>query len=134
MSTSQEKSHKFRFVLLIIIALLVVMTVTCPKKADHITAVSDTLTGAIHDTGSDEDEDWRVIGSMLGNKVAGAVLESTMEVNNCIIFSIGKLKLDGNDKVVSVGLLNHVFTAPKEKLRLQATDDESLDDFLNGLF
>ena len=58
---------------------------------------------------------------MLGTGLAGIVLDNTLKVENHFVCSVGTITYDGKTKIVSFGILNHVFTADKEDFK-QALD------------
>ena len=117
-----------------ILALLVVMAVTCPDKDKHVKSVTDSLSVILNDQASGQEDDWEMLGAMLGNKVIGAVIQNNLYVDNYILFNIGRLSYDGEEKIVSVGAFNHVFTASRETVRKRASEDEDLNKLLDDIF
>ncbi|MCF0209985.1 MAG: DUF4359 domain-containing protein [Bacteroidales bacterium] len=110
---------------IIILAILVVMALTCPNKEAHQEKLSHTLTNvATNEMGEAKngfEQGMQMIGSMMASKFINSYVDAQLEVKNYYIFSLGKMKIDGEDKTVSVGLFNQVFTASedgiKEKLK-----------------
>lgn len=117
-----------------ILALLVVMAVTCPDKDKHTKAVADSLSVIFNDHVDADSDDWDMLGAMLGNKLVSALLQNNMYVDNYVIFNIGRLSFNGEDKAVSVGMFNHVFTSSREQVRKNLENNEELNDMLNNLF
>ena len=115
-----------------VLGLLIVMAVTCPDKEKHVKAVSDTLSVLLNDQVNGDDDDWEMLGAMLGNKIVGAVLQNNMYVDNYVIFNIGKFSFNGEDNVVSIGMFNHVFTTSREKVRERAANNKEWQDFLDA--
>jgi hypothetical protein len=49
------------------------------------------------------------MGSALASSLIGGVLDGNLKVNNYFVFSTGELSYMGKNKMVSVGLLGHIF-------------------------
>lgn len=109
--------------LLILVLTLVIIAgvcvVTCPDKASHSEALKDVLNTALTETISDSESDTGLImlGSMIGTGIGGLVIDNMLKVDNYFVCSIGTMTFEGETKVVSVGVLNHVFTPGKEDLK-----------------
>ncbi len=58
----------------------------------------------------------KVIGLII-SPVIGAITENNLEVDNYVVVSVGKVTYEGQTGVVTIGLLNNVFTPGKEKVR-----------------
>ena len=58
-----------------------------------------------------------MLGSVIGSGIAEMVIDQKLMVDNYFVCSIGRVLLDGEEKVVSVGCFNHVFTMPEDKLK-----------------
>ena len=110
---------------LILVAVAGVCVVTCPDKAAHSEALKDlvntALTEELAEGESETDAGFVAFGSMLGTGIAGIVLDNTLKVENHFVCSVGTITYDGKTKIVSFGILNHVFTADKEDFK-QALD------------
>lgn len=108
--------------LLILVAAAAVCVVSCPDKSAHSEALEEVLHAAISeelsDGGNSEDNYGMVeFLSALGKGIGGFVLDSVLKVENYFVCSVGTISYKGETKVVSVGILNHVFTPDKEKLK-----------------
>ncbi len=112
-----------------ILALLILLGVTCPDKQAHSdevkTAISDYLDEELAKNTSEDEQDWAVFGSIFANKLVEVVLDSKLKVNNYIIFSIGEVHSQGENKTVSFGILNHVFTFDADDIRRWVEENES---------
>jgi len=69
-----------------------------------------------------------VLGSVFTDAAVNMALNSNITVDDYGIFSLGKMTWDGKSKIVSVGVLNHVYTASKEDIKQQL--DKGLKDVL----
>ncbi len=94
-------------VLLILIAVLLLLAVTCPKREDHKDAIKDALVE--DDIGSTNA--LAFLGIAVKKGIMNLYLGSHLKIHNFIFFNVGVIKDDGKNKVVSIGLLNHVYTA-----------------------
>lgn len=117
-----------------VIALLASMAVTCPDKTKHKEVLTDRLSVLFNDNVSEDSSDWAFLGAMIGNKLVGAFMENSLVVDNYILFSLGRLSYGGEERVVSVGVLGHIFAASREQIREKVSNDEEVQKFLKGLF
>lgn len=112
---------KLLLFILILVAVAGVCVVTCPDKAAHSEALKDlvnkVLTEELAEGVSETDAGFVAFGSMLGTGIAGIVLDNTLKVENHFVCSVGTITYAGKTKIVSIGILNHVFTADKEDFK-----------------
>ena len=107
-------------VLYTLLALLIlggVCMATCPDREAHSEALKDLVNQVITAELSSEEEDADLVmfGSMIGTGLSGLVIDNMLNVEDYLVCSIGTATYDGETHVVSVGLLNHVFTIDEEK-------------------
>ena len=112
---------------LAVIILGGVCVATCPDHDAHSEALKNllnkTLTAELSkDVSTEEDAGWAMFGSMIGTGIGGLVIDNILSVENYFVCSIGTITYGGETRIVSVGLLNHVFTM-RDKQVLQATED-----------
>ena len=113
----------------LLLALAVGLFATCPKETDHRLAVmrlfSEVLQDKVQDrVGESQAGKWlKAAGIDLGNSQlleaagnmsSGVMVNNMLRVDDYYLFSVGKLRANGREYVVSVGLLNHVFTPSRE--------------------
>lgn len=109
--------------LLLIILILVVITgvcvVTCPDKASHTAALKEVLNTALTEelSSSESDAGLVMLGSMIGTSLGELVIDNMLKVDNYFVCSIGTITYDGETRVVSIGVLNHVFTPDEKDLK-----------------
>ena len=92
------------------LAILLLMSVTCPKKAEHKEVIKQALSEYVNDK-----TDNNVLANTIAVNVAGMFLDSSLDVDNYILFSIGTLHFNGESKPVTIGVLNQVFMINKPK-------------------
>ena len=106
-------------VLYTLLALLIlggICMATCPDREAHSEALKDLVNQVITaELSSEEDADLVMFGSMIGTGLSGLVIDNMLNVEDYLVCSIGTATYDGETHVVSVGLLNHVFTIDEEK-------------------
>ena len=93
------------------------MVITCPEEEVHKEKISEKIKGIYSETiVSRVDADDGIMGLFREYAIVGLqmldVLSDTdtyFEVNNYYVCNIGKLKIDGKSKMVSIGLFNHVY-------------------------
>lgn len=112
---------KLLLFILIVVAVAGVCVVTCPDKEAHSEALKDlvntVLTEELAEGESESDAGFVAFGSMLGTGIAGIVLDNTLKVENHFVCSVGTITYAGKTKIVSIGILNHVFTVDKEDFK-----------------
>jgi len=115
---------------LIVAILFVTMVFTCPSRHDHEMAIQEvtkewlgekiqdnvaTITGNNGLGGMMSDIIGRVIEQLTGTGT-DKIISTYLHVDNYMVCSVGCVRLVDKEKVVSVGLLGHVFTFGKENL------------------
>ena len=119
--------NKLKCVLGICMVLLaVVCVVTCPDKEAHVTVIKDRFSAALLSPSGDDGEvsGWDKFKSMIGTSVLEFMIDNELQVDNYFVLSVGRIPYDGESRVVSVGVLNHVFTMSEEEIA-QAAEEAS---------
>lgn len=113
--------------LIILVALLGAMTVTCPSRDHHKDAVMDVVNSYVDNkvSGLVKNDKFGLakIGTFFGSKLLDAALDSQLKYSNYFIFSKSELHFNGKTSTVGIGILNHVFTL----------NEEDIDEALVGL-
>ena len=117
----------FLYVILAVIILGGICVATCPDQDAHSEALKNLLNKTItaelsKDVSTEEDAGWAMFGSMIGTGLGGLVIDNILSVENYFVCSIGTITYGGETRIVSVGLLNHVFTM-RDKQVLQSAED-----------
>lgn len=94
---------------------------TCPDRNAHSDALKDllntTITSEIYKSATTEDDaELAAFGSALGTSIGGWVLDNMLTVENYFVCSVGYITYDGETHVISLGILNHVFTPDDEDI------------------
>lgn len=114
------------YLLFAVIILGGVCVVTCPDHDTHSETLKNLLNNVLtaelsKDVSTEEDAGWAMFGSMIGAGIGGLVIDNILSVENYFVCSIGTITYGGETRIVSVGLLNHVFTI-RDKQVLQAAE------------
>ena len=108
------------YTLLIVVILGGICVVTCPDQEAHSTALKNLwnklVTEELSQGADEEDAVLVAFGSVLGTGIGGMVIDNMLNVDNYFVCSVGTITYDGEKQIVSVGVLNHVFTADDEKV------------------
>lgn len=111
------------FVFMAVVALLVV---TCPKPEQHKEALSNVITTTVNDAVNETDNitgnvfvdnAFKLISDTFAGKVIKTAVDDLVKVDNYVVCSLGKVHYDGEDHIVSLGLLGHIFTVDEDDLR-----------------
>lgn len=100
--------------LLIFIALIAFLYTSCPDKEDHTEALSEVIPEMVNAKFSEFGID-NILGS---NARASEALQhfarAVVDVDDYLLFSIGRENFTASDHVVSFGIAGHVFTVNDE--------------------
>ena len=107
---------------IVIIAIILVGIMTCPQKDAHADALMKLVNVALDSELSrhaetKEEMGLAMLGSFIGSGIAEIVIDKKLLVDNYFVCSIGRIVFEGEEKIVSVGCFNHVFTMPEDKLK-----------------
>ena len=116
-----DKKKKGWIMWAVIGGLLLVALLTCPKKKDHIAALSDKL--AAKAELSQESNKLDALLTVAFNKLSEYTLEAGVSVDDFLIFSVGKLIQKDSKITVSIGVFGHVFTIPLSRLQKVIQDN-----------
>ena len=111
---------KFIFVILFLVALGVVLVATCPDRTAHREAIKGIISEVVNSEmnknplGSTEIIS---IGTVFTMDLVDAYLKSNLMIKDHTLFNIGYVTYKDDFKVVSFGILNHVFTIDEETAR-----------------
>ena len=108
--------------ILILVFISGFCVISCPDKEAHSEAimenVNNLIDGELTKEVTDETEKALVIlASSLVSGISNLVIDSRLSVDNYFLFSIGKVTFDGESTIVSIGLLNHVFTDINDNIK-----------------
>ena len=118
---------KFLFFIMLLAVMALVLIATCPDRATHHEAIKSVMSEVINSEmdNSRLDENVASIGTMLAVNAVDSYLKSNLMVRDRTFYNVGVISYNGEFRMVSVGVLNHVFTVDKETAR------EFLRDKLN---
>lgn len=106
-------SKKIIFIIVVAFALLLA-AVTCPTKQEHYDALSQAITDTVDEKLAEETTEsigaLTKLGYWAAEKMMYIYLDRALKVDNYLFFSVGELRYQGEDNIVSIGLFRHVFT------------------------
>lgn len=109
--------------ILIIVVIGATMTLTCPDTQTHKERLSGMVAtsarGAMNDMVGSNDLigiGLQFVGGVVIDKVADTAVDNLLQVDNYVVCSTGRVSYSGEDHIVSIGLLGHVFTINQDKL------------------
>ena len=103
--------------------LILLLALTCPGKEAHVDKIRTTLANAVEEKNG-EDSAWGFFGALFVSKVADVYLDSKLEIDNYVVCSVGKVRIDGESTTLSFGILNQVFTFRKENIKEAMSEEE----------
>ena len=111
--------------LIILIGIVLLAAITCPDAEAHKNAIVNVMSDTVDDKISEElnGDDGNIIsnglasiGSMFAGKIIDSVVDTKLHVDNYVVFSLGKIHWEKEDKVVSVGVFNQIYTFSQEDI------------------
>lgn len=130
--------NKFLLFLLIILITCGVGIISCPKYEDHHSTIKQEINQVINkevsfhiNNDSNEESFWTLLASSICSNITEYLIDNKLYVDNHFIFSVGKINIDGEEQIVSIGAFNHVFTQIKEQVNEYLSKLESQDNAEN---
>ena len=119
-------------VLILIVALAIFMVLTCPDKKAHKKAMMKAVTEYIDEESEERGFGKNIltdIGKGVVRSAASAAIDMKLKVDNYYLFNTTHINMNGEKKLLSVGLLGKVITFDKEMLReaLEKGDNATVD-------
>lgn len=107
---------------LIIVFIAGFCVISCPDKEAHSEAIMSNVNELIDeettkDITNDNEKALVLFASSLVSGISNLVIDSRLTVENYFLFSIGKVTFEGESKIVSIGILNHIFTDINDNLK-----------------
>jgi len=107
-------------VLIVLIGIAILMVLTCPDKKAHKRAMMEAVSEYIDDKAEEKgfgDDIFTNLGKGVVKTAASSAIDLKLKVDNYYLFNTTHVKLNGEKKLLSVGLFGKVFTFDKEMLR-----------------
>ena len=107
---------------LIIVFISGFCVISCPDKEAHSEAIMENVNELIDeeatkDVTNDTEKALVLLASSLVSGISNLVIDSRLSVDNYFLFSIGRVTFEGESRIVSIGMLNHVFTDINDNLK-----------------
>ncbi|GEM_PF-770669 len=106
---------------LILVIVLGVLAVTCPSRQEHKDAISQSTHQWVNEKMAAVDEQWGGLASVLTGAIEWVsgqgidfVVDQYLDVDNYGVCSVGRINVGDKSKIVSLGVLNHIFTFDKD--------------------
>lgn len=139
----KKQTHGCLISLVVLVVMILLLCFTCPTKDDHKQALANVVTQTMNDATNqiDKTSSFGDIGQAFATMLLSTIertiqssIDHLLQVDNYGICSIGKINIDGQEKIISVGILTHVFTIDKQDIeqeiskRVQGETDIQTDD------
>lgn len=106
------------FILIVLAIAVGALVATNPTREDHVATVNEVVGSTIEQNLSSNNPLLDIVGkvgSALGSKVAGNVVDENLEYCNYYLFSLSRIKYDDKNYYLSVGALGTVKATFNEK-------------------
>lgn len=112
---------KFLFLIVFLGAAAVALIATCPDRNAHQEAIKSVVSEVINDEMGKQSNvlttELASISTMLTIDLADSYLKTNLIIRDHTFYNIGYVSYKGELKMISFGILNHVFTLDKENAR-----------------
>ncbi|MDD6722863.1 MAG: hypothetical protein ACI30P_06070 [Muribaculaceae bacterium] len=112
----------------ILVAVIVVFMVSNPSTEDHKKAISDIIENA---TESTEEDGLAHVKEIVRNKIVSMITTDMLQVKDYGVCSVGRIETKGESRIVSFGILGHVFTPGSDRL-IQSTKTGDIKEELKS--
>ena len=114
--------RNFLLFILIIVFISGFCVISCPDKEAHCEAIMENVNELIDeeatkDVTNESEKALALLASSLVSGISNLVIDSRLSVDNYFLFSIGRVTFEGESRIVSIGMLNHVFTDINDNLK-----------------
>lgn len=110
-----------------VLAIVGIAVLTCPNEDAHKSALTNVIAETVDEEINGKDSDFveddmvdklfQQISGSWTKKVIATAVDNLIHVDNHVVFSAGKVRLDGKNHTVSIGVFGHIFTVDKEDLK-----------------
>ncbi|MBR2775921.1 MAG: hypothetical protein IKD75_02230 [Prevotella sp.] len=118
---------KILFLIVFLAAVAIALVATCPDREAHLEAIQSVVSAVINSEIIEQkmDDDVASIGSMLAGSAIKTYLNSSLIIRDRTFYNVGVINYDGEMRMVSVGIFNHVFTIDEDTARQLMKDKTS---------
>ena len=116
--------------LIVILLIAVLMTQTVPAKKAHKEAMMKAIKEYVDEKAEEEGFGNNVltsIGKVVVNKGIEIALNTKLRVHNYYLFNTTRVRMDGKDQLLSVGILGQVLTFDKDMLKERLEKADNID-------
>ena len=103
-----NKSNQYKLILLL--GIVIVGAITNPSFEDHKREIKKIVNRNMK---VESENPFEFLGQSLGLKMIEGFLDNVINVNNYILFSIGTIEYQGNEKKITFGTFGNIFTLSK---------------------
>lgn len=115
---------------LFFIALVILLALTSPPKKVHSESITNVFNDAIRNK-SESDNIFSILMDGAASYFLSSIVDKNLIVDDYLIFSLGKIQTQEESKIVSVGILNHVFTLGTKEM-LEALESSTTNNNTNN--
>jgi hypothetical protein len=93
--------------------IILFLAATNPSTEDHRQKVSGKVLDNLSNKSDADGNSWQQLGTEIGRRIGGALIEKVISRENYLLFSLGKIEFMGKTKYVSLGLAGMVWIFEK---------------------
>ena len=112
---------KFLFLIVFLAVVAGVLIATCPDRNAHMEAIKSVVSDVVNDEMGKQSNilttELASISTMLTVNMADTYLKSNLIIRDHTIYNVGYISYKDDLKMISFGILNHVFTLDKDTAR-----------------
>jgi hypothetical protein len=118
-------------VLILIVGLAILMTLMRPEKKAHKEAMMKAVKELVDEEAEERgfgDNIFTNLGKTVVNSAIEGVIGTKLKMHDYYLWNTSYIKMNGEEKLLSVGLLGHVFTFDKKMLREALENPGDIED------
>lgn len=104
---------KSNIILIVFATIILIAVLTNPSSEEHKQAVKSVVNHVVENSISENGSDMEKLGILFGSSLAEKLIENSVTRDNYILFSITKIKWQGESKNIGYGLFGNVFLSEK---------------------
>ena len=104
---------KSNIILVVFATIILIAVLTNPSSEEHKQAVKSVVNHVVQNSISENGSDMEKLGILFGSSLAEKLIENSVTRDNYILFSITKIKWQGESKNIGYGLFGNVFLSEK---------------------
>lgn len=97
-----------KITLIVVLVLGLLLVFTNPEESSHKEAITQKMLAAMREKSSGSDNKWEELGAKMAEGFIEKLIDEAVTRDNFLLFSMGKISYQGEEKYITVGLFGNV--------------------------